>query len=117
MNTKAILNQMSPEEALTILKTLAENDPLLAERIAQMAHENISEVDEEDIAAEVYRDLDGLEVEDVWDQAGATRHGYVETDKVADEMIQGVWLHIPKLWKGTKNLTCHKRHSVRAWVF
>ena len=90
MNTKAILDQLSPQEALTILRTLAENDPVLAERIAQMAHENISEVDEEEIAAEVYRDLDGLEVEDVWDQAGATRHGYVETEEVADEMIQGV---------------------------
>ncbi len=98
MNTKAILNHLSPQEALTILKTLAENDPQLAERIATIAHEQISSVDCEDVAADVYWDLDALEVEQVWDQAGSTRHGYVETEEVADQMIQGVLApYTPKL--------------------
>ncbi|MAF76045.1 MAG: hypothetical protein CMF17_09370 [Idiomarinaceae bacterium] len=90
MNTKAIINNLSPQEALTLLKNLAENDPQLAKRIAQMAHEHIREVDSQDVAADVYSDLDALQVEDVWDQAGSTRHGYVETQEVADEMIHNV---------------------------
>ena len=55
-----------------------------------MAHEQISDVDEEDIADSVYWDLYVLKVEDVWEQARNTRHGYVETEEVVGEMIQGV---------------------------
>ncbi|CAG1003373.1 hypothetical protein GPROT1_04112 [Gammaproteobacteria bacterium] len=34
--------------------------------------------------------LENLEVEEVWDRAGQTRHGYVETGEAADEMMQRV---------------------------
>lgn len=38
----------------------------------------IADVDLEDIASEVYFELDCLRVEDVWDQSGSTRDGYVD---------------------------------------
>lgn len=34
--------------------------------------------------------LQGLEVEEVWDRADPSRHGYVEPSKIADEMIERV---------------------------
>jgi hypothetical protein len=38
----------------------------------------------------LYDELDALEVGDVWDRAGPTRHGYVEPSEAADQMIEGV---------------------------
>lgn len=83
-----IIDQLSLHDAIAVLKTLADSDAQLAERIAEIATEQLREIDPEDIAAEVFLALDLLEVEDVWDQAGASRNGYRGTDEVADEMIE-----------------------------
>ena len=82
-----IINQLSPEDALAVLKALADSDAELAERIAEIAMEYLREVDADDIAADVYDALEYLEVEDVWDRAGPSRDGYREPGEVADEMI------------------------------
>lgn len=51
---------------------------------------SISGEDMEEVAAALYDELDALEVEEVWDRAGRTRHGYVETHEVAEQMIEAV---------------------------
>ncbi len=51
---------------------------------------SISGEDMEEVAAALYDELDALEVEEVWDRAGRTRHGYVETSEVAEQMIEAV---------------------------
>ncbi len=35
----------------------------------------------------LYDQLDSLEVEEVWDRAGPTRHGYVDPSEAAYEML------------------------------
>ena len=40
------------------------------------------------IADEVFYELDSLEVEDVWDQSGSTRYGYVDPNEKAWEMLE-----------------------------
>jgi len=90
-----ILDHLTPTDALAILRILA-RDEALASRIRQVAAahlESNAPRDPEDvaaIAAEVRAELERLEVEEVWDRAGPTRDGYVETGEVADEMVQGV---------------------------
>ncbi len=82
-----IIDQLSLHDAIAVLKTLADSDAQLARRIAEIATEQLMGIDPDDVAAEVLQELDFLEVEDVWDQAGASRDGYRETGEVADEMI------------------------------
>jgi hypothetical protein len=89
-NPREIIDQLSPTDALSILRTLAESDEQMARRIAEMAMAQLSEVDPEAVAAALYDELDLLEVEEVWDRAGSTRHGYVEPGEAADEMIDEV---------------------------
>lgn len=84
------LEHLSPADALAILRTLARNDAELAARIAEIARARLRGVDLEEIACVLYEELTYLEVEDVWYGAGPTRHGYVEPQDVADEMIAGV---------------------------
>ena len=85
-----IIDNLSVFEARTVLRTLAENDANLAQRIAEMTLTSLSDVDVEEVAAALYDELDALEVEEVWDRAGRTRHGYVETSEVASQMLEAV---------------------------
>ncbi len=82
-----IIDQLSLHDAIAVLKTLADSDAQLAGRIAEIATEQLMGIDPDDVAAEVLYELDFLKVEDVWNQAGASRDGYRDTDEVADEMI------------------------------
>ena len=86
---REVINQLSPQDALVVLKALADSDASLARRIAEIATEHLSEVDPQDVAEEIYYALESLQVEDVWDKAGSTRDGYVEPYEVVDEMIDG----------------------------
>jgi len=84
---REIIEHLSPADALAILKKLADSDEQLTARIAEMTTAHLSGVDPEEVAAVLYDGLDALEVEEVWDRAGRTRHGYVEPGEAADEMI------------------------------
>jgi hypothetical protein len=82
-----IIDHLSPTDALAILRALAREDERLAARIAQIATAQLSDVDPGDVAIDLYEELNALEVEEVWDRSGSTRHGYVEPGEAADEMI------------------------------
>ena len=85
-----IIDQLSGGDALAILKTLARGDERLAARITEIATEHLSDVEPQAIATLLLLDLSFLEVEEVWDRAGPTRHGYVDPGEAADEMVQEV---------------------------
>jgi hypothetical protein len=85
-----IIDQLSHGQALAILKALAASDEQLANRIAEMGTAYLSQVDLEEVAAVLYDELDALEVEEVWDRAGKTRHGYVEPSEAAYQMVEEV---------------------------
>lgn len=85
-----IIDQLSPTDALSILRTLAAGDEQLARRIAEIATAHLSEVDPEEVAFVLYEELDALEVEEVWDRAGPTRHGYVDPGEAAYGMVEEI---------------------------
>lgn len=89
-DSHTIINQLSPSDALAVLKTLARDDEALAARIAEVAIAHLNELEPEEVASVLYDELDALEVEEVWDRAGRTRDGYVEPIEVADEMVGAV---------------------------
>ena len=85
-----IIAQVTPTDAIGILQALAASDEALAARIAEMALAHLQQVDIEDVAVTLYDELEALEVEEVWDRAGRTRHGYVEPSEAADQMIEAI---------------------------
>jgi hypothetical protein len=82
-----IIAQLSSDDALAILQVLARKDETLAAHIAEIALARLGDIDLEEVAFDLYEELNALEVEDVWDRAGRTRHGYVEPIEVAGEMV------------------------------
>ena len=87
---KEIIDQLSHGQALAILQALAAGDEQLANRIAELGTACLSEVDPEEVSAALYDELDALEVEEVWDRAEKTRHGYVDTSEAAYQMVEEV---------------------------
>ncbi|MGB4802599.1 MAG: hypothetical protein WBV59_08070 [Anaerolineae bacterium] len=83
-----IIEQLSPADAKSILQALAASDETLAARITAMALARLRPVDVEEVAAALYDELEALEVEEVWDRAGRTRHGYVEPSEAADQLVK-----------------------------
>ncbi len=82
------LGAITGSDALAILKVLADRHENLAREIDAVAQELLSPVEINEVAVEVQMELEFLQVEDVWDQSGATRDGYLEPDDVAWEMFE-----------------------------
>lgn len=92
VNDKArinIIDAISTDDAYQILQILANENPNIAKRIEEITEEFLMCVDIEDIAEDVYYDLNSLRVEDVWDNSGGTRDGYVDPTEYAWEMFEG----------------------------
>ncbi len=85
---KEILEDIIAEHAYDILKRLADEDVKISKRIEELAPEYLIKVDIDDVAESVFCDLDSLEVEDVWDNSGSTRYGYVDPYELASEMFE-----------------------------
>lgn len=87
-NDKDIIDNISANDALTILNILSEEDVKIRERITRIAKEHLSGADFEDIASQVFFDLNAIEVEELWDRSGSTSYGYVEPVEMAFEMFE-----------------------------
>ena len=85
---KNIFDAISADDAYQILRILANENQTIAKRIEMITEEFLMCVDIEDIAEDVYYDLNSLEVEDIWDNSGSTRDGYVDPAEYAWEMFE-----------------------------
>ena len=84
---KDILGAISPTEALAVLNELTK-DPQIRKRAEAIALAVVGDVDIEAIAEVVFCELDSIAVEDVWDNSGATRDGYVEPGEYAWQLFE-----------------------------
>jgi len=88
---KNILNRINPHEALTILHQLAQNDKDVKKKIIKLAKEVITDVDSDNVSAEVFSELDSIDVHDLWDRSGSNSYGeYNSPEEMAYEMIEDV---------------------------
>ena len=83
-----VLELITGEDALAILKVLATRDRSLGRKIEEVAIEHFRPVEMDAIAADVVTELEALDVEDVWDRSGSNRDEYVEPCEAALEMFE-----------------------------
>ena len=81
------IEALSREASIEILLELCK-DNALAERIVAMVKSDLSDVDADEVADKVFRSLNSIQVEDLWDNSGKTRWGYHEPTEVAFEMLE-----------------------------
>ncbi|WP_020586082.1 hypothetical protein [Desulfobacter curvatus] len=82
-----LLNKISPDEALNILKILAKTDKEIKKKIFNIAENIIKDVDYELVSDDVFWALDTIDVHELWNSSGSTVDGYISTDEMAYEMI------------------------------
>jgi hypothetical protein len=85
---KDVLDVLSPEQAATVLDRLAASDPEIRKKAREIALELVGDVDVEELAEAVYWELDSIAVEDVWDNSGPTRDGYVDPGDYAWQLFE-----------------------------
>ena len=83
-----ILDEINEGEAYIILRRLAVEDNNIRKRIERIALDYLSAIDTYEIAEHVFDELNSIEVEDLWDQSGSTRYGYVDPNDRAWEMFE-----------------------------
>lgn len=88
-NSYEIIKALEPSSAIRILMELCK-DVALCERIVALAKNSLSAVNTGDIADKVFRSLNSIQIEDLWDNSGTTRWGYKDETEVAFEMIGDV---------------------------
>ena len=86
--TSKLLEAIAPEDALTILRQLAEEDPRIAKRIEEIASETLGSISVESLATEIQMELESLTMEDVWAAAGPTADGYVDPADAECEVLE-----------------------------
>ncbi|NGX43594.1 MAG: hypothetical protein K940chlam7_01892, partial [Chlamydiae bacterium] len=85
-----IIDKINPLEALRILEILCRKNAEILKRTEELFLNRIREVDVEEIAEEVFSDIDFIDVEDLWDKSGSSRYGYTDPADAAWEMVEEV---------------------------
>ena len=88
MHSRDILEELSPQEALVVLRELAASGPRVRKKAEEIALKVIGDVDVDEVAEELLWELDSIPVEDVWDNSGRTRHGYVDPTECACQLFE-----------------------------
>ena len=82
------LDAISGTDAIEVLRILANRDNELSKEIDDIVKEILANVSLDEVADCVKSQLESLSVEDVWDQSGAKRDGYVSTGETAWQMFE-----------------------------
>lgn len=82
-----LIENIDGNDALVVLEAVADTDPDIAKVITRTATTYLEGVDGKTVESRVYCDLNSIQVETVWDEAGETRRGYVEPREKAAELF------------------------------
>ena len=84
-----ILTQLTPEQALKVVRRLYEREVDIRQAVMEEANSVLEAIDRDETAEEVFFVLDSIDVQDLWDNSGAKRDGYISPDEAAVEMMEG----------------------------
>jgi hypothetical protein len=83
-----VINKLTAQQALEILKRLSENEGEIREAVRAEAKSLLMAVNLENTADEVFFVLNSIDVQDCWDRSGKSRHGYTEPSEAAVELVE-----------------------------
>jgi hypothetical protein len=85
---KNFLQSLNADERSQVLMAILANDPALVKKAYAIAMEIVGDTNVDEISDDVYHALNSLDVDDLYDSSGATRHGYVDPSDRAWEMFE-----------------------------
>ena len=69
---KKLLDKISPNEALGILKLLAKTDKQIKKKILDIGEQIIKDIEYDSISDDVFWALDAIDVHELWNSSGST---------------------------------------------
>jgi hypothetical protein len=88
MREEPLVSELTGEQALDVLQRLAAGKGAVAKAVTVEVKRVLAAVDVEEIANEVFEQLDGIVVQDCWDRAGRHRDGYTAPEEAAVQLIE-----------------------------
>ncbi len=88
MKKDDILDKISPDEALEILRQLTKIDNDLKTKVIILAEDLFRDVDVELICEDVFYALDGIDVHELWDRSGSKMDGYTSPEEMSEQMFE-----------------------------
>lgn len=82
------LDEIDRDQAIIVLKKLTEKHPSMIKPIREIISQLNRGLNANEIGKELFVDLDLLAVEDLWDNSGSKRHGYVDPVDLAFDMVE-----------------------------
>jgi len=86
----SFLSTITDDQAARVLTLLLDENQELIPKAALIAKTLLSDVEEEGICQDVCAALSELDVHDLWEESGRTRHGYVEPCEHSYEMMEDI---------------------------
>lgn len=103
-----VFDEISPDEALIILKKLTKKDADLKIKVIELAENLFRDIDISEIWETVFYELDGIDVHDLWDRSGQSRYGYVSPEEMSVEMFEAALEPFIEEMKRLSNLRMHR---------
>jgi len=85
---KNLLSKLTGEQALDVLQRLSDGKGAVGDAVLAEAERVLAAVDVEEIANEVFEQLDMIDVQDCWDKAGRHRDGYTGPEEAAVQLLE-----------------------------
>jgi hypothetical protein len=85
---KETLDQVTADEAVTVLRLLLKKHPDLTKEVEALAKSVIGDVSIEDVADEVEDAVRALDLDDLNSRTGRHDHGYVEPSQAACDLVE-----------------------------
>ena len=83
-----IFEEISPDEALEILRQITKTDKKLKKKIVELAESLFRNINVDEVCGEVFFELDVIDVHELWDRAGSSTNGYTSPEEMAVEMFE-----------------------------
>lgn len=82
-----MLDALEHYEALYVIRRITKDNDALIKKTIKIVEGLLSDVVPEEVAEDLYYELNSIDVEDLWNSSGKTRYGYVDPDEKAWEMF------------------------------
>ncbi len=83
-----LINRLTGEQALEVLRRLVAREEVFSEAVGKVAKELLSDVDMEDVAGDVFWELDIINVQECWDLANSDYDGYTSPEEAAAMLVE-----------------------------
>lgn len=85
---RELLSKLTGEQAIDVLQRLAQEKGAIADAVLAEAKCVLAAVDVEEVADEVFEQLDMIDVQDCWDKSGRHRDGYTGPEEAAVQLVE-----------------------------